>query len=154
MERTRYETLADVDYAVRLFARHERLFGRLSRALKFATTCFALAPIAALLEKIPKEFGLAFAALGAVLSLVDLIWDPATTSCRHEHRRRDYQRLKATASQLPDEALFAQLETLRVDDPTVLESLKMPAYNELQLTLGHAQGRPLGRLEALLSSLS
>jgi len=154
LDRTRYETLADIDYAARLFGRHERLFGRFAKLLKLVTTGFALAPIAALLEKIPKEYGLFFAALGATLSLIDLIYDPATTSCKHEHRRRDYQRLKASADTLADAALLKRLEELRVDDPAVVESLKVPTYNDLQLSLGHPPARQLRWVENLLNILS
>jgi uncharacterized membrane protein len=154
LKRTRYETLADIEYAVRLFERHERLFGRSSRALKFFTTVLALASVAAILEKLPKDVGVLVSAITAALALIDLIWDPATTSCKHEHRRRDYQRLKADASNHDEKKLLQRLEELRVDDPAVLDLLRQPAYNDVQKSLGHAIGRELHFNEQIFAALS
>lgn len=147
VERTRYETCAEIDYACRLFERHELLYARFAKWIKLATTLLTLAPVASLLEKLPKEIGIGAAILAAALSLWDVIYDPTSHGFRYEQRRRVYQRLKASASDFDDADLVRQLEVTRIDDPPTLSSLREPAYNDVLNSLGHTPHQKLSLLE-------
>jgi len=130
-----------------LFERHELLYARFAKWIKLTTTLLALAPVASLLEKLPKEVGIAAAVLAAALSLWDVIYDPTSHSFRYEQRRRVYQSLKASVSDLDDAALLRQLEVTRIDDPPTLSSLREPAYKDVMNSLGHTSHHKLTLLE-------
>jgi hypothetical protein len=152
--RTLYEVKAEIAYAARLFERHTRLYGRVSKYVKLATLALSIAPIASLLEKFPKELGLVFGAIVAVLSLCDVIWDPGKSAVTHEHHRKEYQRLMAKASGLSVDELDKLIDEYRIDDPVVFDSLKIPSQNDVLVALGHSQCRSLKPLERMFAAVS
>ncbi len=161
-ERTHYEAVADIHYAIRLQELHERLFRRIGALLTLvavvATSSAAAGFVAALAQRMPDAAPMMILGAGAALSIlgaVGIVGDPSGKAWQHSFQRKRYCALAAKASRLKLPQLDAELHTISADDPPDIEALRVPAFNDTQRTLGHEDAvRPLGALQWVLAQLA
>ena len=128
-ERSKYEALLDVRYAMRLHFLHRRLYNRLRGGVALVSFCAGSAAIATALQGVPGAL-LVCGVLVALASACDLVSHWSDRAARHDVWRRSMAAIlqRETELSLCDiDAALAKHEG-EVDDE--IESLRILAYND------------------------
>ena len=128
---TRFDTLFDLRYAVRVLERHGNLWSNLGGAFKFVSLVTGSTAVAAVISSNPQwATGLAIAL--AVLQAWELAVDPATRKADAAANRRDYARLLANESGKSDAELLTAYMSIVADDKIQpWRAVKELAYNDV-----------------------
>jgi len=143
-ERSHYEAMADIQYAIRLQLLHERMFRRakgIATVIAILATSSAFAGVFEALRRArPVEAGYLIIGAGIVLALlgaIDIVFDLSGKAWQHCHQRKRYGQLAARAQSLKLAKLDAEIASVAVDDLPEIEALRVPAFNDVQRSLGH-----------------
>lgn len=125
-------------------AKRERFLDGVDRATKGASALGGAAAFASLMSH--PTMGMVAAAIITLVSLLSLVYDPATKARRHAELARDFKRLEAdivacgnsleSAQVAAFEARLAQLES---GEPASLGALVTQCHNELAVALGRPE---------------
>jgi hypothetical protein len=155
--RTQGEAVLDVKYAARLHERHQRFF----RRVRWTFSVIQLASVSALLAPYlsEREYPILGTIGGAVLltiTILDVVTDFAAKDYQHRDQRKAYLRLVSMTGGMSLDELDTAIRKLEADDDTtVLESLRVVAYNDNLRSNGYESAvRPEDRLTRLMRVLS
>lgn len=152
--RTHYEISGEIAYEIRLCERHIRFYRRVRSVLAFCMLAGAASAFSTVFNSSPVLRGLGGIVVASA-AFIDLIADLPTKVAGFEFQRRRLQALKAESAALDAEELDVQLQRIRVDNQTVIESLRRPCQNDVCRTLGHEIPFPvLSRLERIAAALA
>ena len=127
------------------FSYHRKRERFLDGADRFANAFSALSgagAFAAILGKLPSEFGLVASAFAALTSTLILVYTPAATARRHSDLARDFKKLEAEICEAgPDYSVKQHHEfkaralMLEAAEPPQLNALVTQCHNELTIAL-------------------
>lgn len=128
--RDKDEAIRCARYQLRLHFLHYRLYGRIRRAVAFVSLLFGSAALYGVFKDNASAIGLAGIAVAA-LSTADLVMGWADRAARHDAWRRRMADLIARSHDLTMEDIDRELAQLEGDVDDELESLRVPAFNDM-----------------------
>lgn len=139
-QRTKYEASLDLGYAIRVHTLCARLFRRLQRLYSAMILGGGLIAVGTASDGHPM-WTLISGILVGILSILDALSGCGEKAAAHERAIHQYARLKAKSHNMTFEELDKAMDEIGTEDPDVLESFRLPAYND--------NIRSAGRLEWL-----
>jgi hypothetical protein len=152
-DRTKYEAILDVKYAIRLHFLHCRLYKRLRGTLVFISLAAGMSAFALALNVIPGAVGV-MGVLVAVCAIIDATGNFAEKSMLHKQWRGELLHLLARADAMDVAAIDAELSRLSVQMDDEIEALRMPAYNDNLRSTGHQPTAKCTLFARLISAIA
>lgn len=153
-QRTRYEANLDLDYKIRLYYLHERLYIRIHKNLRLFQLIGGSAAFAGALGK-NTDFMAFSGALLAAIAYINLIFDFSERSRSTRDLRKKLTNFKADSIDLSDQDFEKRLAALAVEDEITIQGLCKPAYNQNLSTHGrYSYQQKLNAWEKILNILA
>lgn len=153
-QRTRYEANLDLDYKIRLYYLHERLYTRIHKNLRLLQLVGGSAAFASALGK-NTDFMVASGALLAAIAYINLIFDFSERSRSTKELRKKLTSFKAESIDFSDQDFEKKMTGLAVEDEVTIQGLCKPAYNQNLCTHGrYSYQQKLNLWERLLNLLA
>ncbi len=136
--------LFGVRRSARYHEKRERFFHRLNRVVLFLNVAFGSAAVVAVISELGHGWIVAFSALVAMASALDLVVDTGGSARLHADLRRRFVALEsAMIGEEPDQEKLTRFTRERLaieqDEPPVLRALDVLCHNELVRALGYGR---------------
>ncbi|MGT2471665.1 hypothetical protein [Paraburkholderia terrae] len=118
---TRFETLFQIGYSIRLEKMQAMFLARVDRFINFSLLLLGAAVVTTVY---PVATGFAVAALGAI----SFVYQPSVKSMQALTQKQKYEKLLACESELADGELLKRYSDLQEGDSLVIGSLACPAH--------------------------
>lgn len=118
---TRFETIFQIGYSIRLEKMQAMFLARMDRFINFALLLLGAAVVTTVY---PVATGFAVAALGAI----SFVYQPGVKSMQALTQKQKYEKLLACESELDDSELLKRYSELQEGDSLVVGSLTCPAH--------------------------
>lgn len=119
--KTRFETLFQIEYSIRLEKMQAMFLARVDRFINFSLLLLGAAVVTTLY---PVVTGFAVAALGAM----SFVYQPGIKSMQALMQKQKYEKLLSCESDLSDAELLKRYSDLQESDSLVIGSLACPAH--------------------------
>ncbi|NQD37459.1 hypothetical protein HPT27_10505 [Permianibacter sp. IMCC34836] len=152
--RSHYEAVTDVKYANRLMLITGRFLRRMDKVLTGAQLLLGTAAVGGLIATKPTLATVA-GVLIAVLSLVQILWEPAIKAHICEQQRKQWAALLGVASELELNELDKRIAAIRAETTPEIDLLRVPAYNQVMLEISRSEYQlPESRWQRFMSAIS
>jgi hypothetical protein len=154
-ERTHYEAVLDIRWAIRYNLLLKRVYRRLKNVIAFAELFAGSAAFAGAFAHSPHWLSAAGGLTIAALAIFNHVISPAETAACADEMRRRYTALDRLAPSLPLEELDARIKDLRESDAPEIEPLRWIAQRDMLIENGRDDiVEPLTRWQRLVSVLA
>lgn len=127
-ERTKYEAILDVDYAIELHFRHTQFFKHLSGFFTLLTLLGG-STIAITASKLDPTIPAVIGGIVVVISLLEVTIKPTAQAAQHADTKRRWANLRAESEDMELQEIDKNISRLREIDDHIIRSLEIPAYN-------------------------
>ncbi|MGK9419246.1 hypothetical protein ACSSUR_24335 [Pseudomonas cedrina] len=128
-DRSHFEAVGDIRYALRYFHLQSRLFGKIDGLFRLISVVAGSSSFAGFLAGSPRLAGIA-ALITAVVTALDIVWSPGNKRLICSELSKRYTELDRKSKKLDLEELDEELWRLRETDAPAIEALRVPAYND------------------------
>lgn len=128
-ERTHYEAVGDIRYAIRYFHLQRRFFGKVEGLFRLIYVVAGSSAFAGYLTSSAELAGLAALAT-AVVTALDIVWSPGSKRQICAELTKRYTELERKSRKLTLEQLDDEIGFIRETDAPAIEALRNPAYND------------------------
>ena len=141
---TRYDTLFQIGYSIRLEKMQAMFLARVDRFVNFTLMLLGAAVITTVF---PVATGIAIAALGGF----SFVYQPGVKSILALGQKQKYEKLLSRAGSLSDDELFICFSEIQESDSQIIGSLMCPAHMGELIRLNQPVDFTLSRLEKIMA---